>query len=109
MLPEDSGDEFWHRLAIGRFLVGVGLGLGKLLGLSGLWSAQRTLDHKGKGGTDHRGLGGAYPLSAACAGASGTSSEVGQVGTESLVTGTTGTTKTTRTTRTTRTKVGSLM
>mmetsp|Transcript_69647 Transcript_69647/g.166204 ORF Transcript_69647/g.166204 Transcript_69647/m.166204 type:complete len:430 (+) Transcript_69647:129-1418(+) len=47
MLPEDSGDEFWHRLAIGRLLVGVGLG-------------------------------GAYPLSAACAGASGTSSEVGQ-------------------------------
>ncbi|CAE7721297.1 PHT1-3 [Symbiodinium sp. CCMP2456] len=47
MLPEDAGDEFWHRLAIARFLVGVGLG-------------------------------GAYPLSAACAGASGTSSEVGQ-------------------------------
>ena len=43
-------------------------------------SAQRTLDRKGWGGTDHQGLGGAYPLSAACAGASGTSSEVGQVG-----------------------------
>ncbi|CAE7357407.1 PHT1-13 [Symbiodinium natans] len=46
-LPEDAGDEFWHRLAAGRFLVGIGLG-------------------------------GAYPLSAACAGASGTSSDVGQ-------------------------------
>ncbi|CAE7461065.1 PHT1-13 [Symbiodinium pilosum] len=44
LLPQDAGDEFWRRLAIGRFLVGVGLG-------------------------------GAYPLSAAYAGAS---AEVGQ-------------------------------